>query len=151
MTMAKTAEGHRILQDRSGGLAPRQRAALILIDGHRTLEEVLAATAAGGVTRADIAQLVESGLVAELAPGARPAASAAVRPAGASVTTRDRYLRAYGIATEITAGFGRRDSSLRLAVEAASSLEELQALAPQIRAALPPSKFAPLEAALQLP
>jgi hypothetical protein len=149
MTIAKTDAGHRVLQDRRSGLSPRQRTALILIDGHRTLEEVLAATSAGGITRADIAQLQQQGLVAELAPGAQPAASVSVKPAAATATTRDRYLRAYRLATEMTAELGRKDSSLALAVEAAGSLEELQALAPQIRAVVPASRFARLQAALR--
>jgi hypothetical protein len=46
MTMAKTDEGLRSLKDRRSGLSPRQRAALILIDGQRSVEEVL--SVAGG-------------------------------------------------------------------------------------------------------
>jgi hypothetical protein len=149
MTMAKTDAGLKMLQDRRSGLAPRQRAALILIDGHRTLEEVLAATAAGGLTRADIAQLVDQGLVAELAPGAVPGISPALKPAAATATARDRYRRAYSIATEITAALARKDSSLALAVEAASTMAELRSLAERVRAVVPPSQFARLEAALR--
>ena len=54
MNLAKTDAGMLVLKDRQGGLTHRQRAALILRDGQRTIEEVLAATSPGGVTRADI-------------------------------------------------------------------------------------------------
>jgi hypothetical protein len=147
--MGKTDAGLKMLRDRRNGLSPRQRAALILIDGHRTLEAVLAATAAGGITRADIAQLVDQGLVAELAPGELSGSAPSLKPAAASATARDRYLRAYSIATEITAGLARKDSSLALAVEAAATLGELQALAGRVRAVVPPSQFARLKAVLR--
>lgn len=147
MTISKTAAGHQVLKDRSAGLSPRQRAALILIDGQRTLDEVLAATSPGGVTRADIEKLLAMGLVAD-EPGdsypmplmAQPAA-----PAG----ERERYMQAYALATQLTAALGRKGSQLNLAVEAAASLDELQVLAPRIREAVGPSRFAPLEQLLK--
>jgi hypothetical protein len=143
MTISKTAAGHQVLKDRSAGLSPRQRAALILIDGQRTLEEVLAATSPGGVTRADIETLLAMGLVADepgdsypmpLAPRAAPVAP-----------ERERYMHAYALATQLTAALGRKGSELNLAVEAAGSLEELQALAPRIRQAVGAERFAPLQ------
>lgn len=147
MTITKTAAGHQVLKDRSAGLSPRQRAALILIDGQRTLEEVLAATAPGGVTRADIETLLALGLVADepgdsypvpLAPGAR-----------AATPQRDRYMQAYALATQLTAALGRKGSELNLAVEAAGSLEELRALAPRIRQAVGAERYVPLQQLLQ--
>ena len=62
---------------------------------------------------------------------------------------RDRYLQAYAIATALTAELGGKWGNLDLAVEAANNLEELQELAPRIRAAVGPLKFARLEAVLQ--
>jgi hypothetical protein len=62
MIPAKTAAGQQVLKDRSVQLTQRQRAALILIDGKRTLAEVLQAA---GVTRADVYPLFELGLVQE--------------------------------------------------------------------------------------
>ncbi|HEY0825324.1 MAG TPA: hypothetical protein VGD76_16165 [Ramlibacter sp.] len=139
MTLAKTDAGLRMLRERQSGLSPRQRAALILLDGQRTLEDVLAATS-GGVTREDIQRLVELGLVAEQGPESQPFADSV--PA-----ERDRYLQAYRVAAELVAQLGPRWSSLHLAVEAAGSLDELQALAPRMEAALGPvqyGKLAPL-------
>jgi hypothetical protein len=151
MNLAKTDAGMLVLKDRHAGLTPRQRAALILFDGRRTLEEVLAATAAGGVTRADIDRLVAMGLVAErgtfvasvpapLAPGAPP-----------EPTDRERYLQAYPLATELTAQLGPAGERLHLAVEAAGNLAELQALAPDIRAATGSSRYARLGMLLKAP
>lgn len=144
MNLSKTDAGLRILKDRQGGLTPRQRAALILFDGQRSLDEVLAATAPGGVTRADVDRLLALGLVAQL-----PAGTPTFSDSGPGGIDRDRYLQAYALATRLTAGLGPKWGSLNLAVEAAGNLEELEALGPSIRAAVGPLKFAPLEAALR--
>lgn len=153
MIMAKTDAGLRMLKDRRSGLSPRQRAALIMIDGQRSLEEVLAATSAAGITRADIERLVELGLVAEQLRQLEPASIEAgvSQPAFLDSTSVgwERYVRAYGIATDLTAQLGHRDDGLALAVEAAGTLQELEALAPRIRAAVGPVRFARLEAALR--
>jgi len=143
MILAKTDAGLRMLKDRMSGLSPRQRAALILFDGQRSLDEVLAATAPGGVTRADIEHLLELGLVADQPP-MQPFSDS-----GPGGVERDRYLQAYAIATALTAELGGKWGNLDLAVEAANNLEELQELAPRIRAAVGPLKFARLEAVLQ--
>ena len=144
MYLSKTDAGLRILKDRQGGLTPRQRAALILFDGQRSLDEVLAATAPGGVTRADVERLLALGLVAEL-----PAGTPTFSDSGPGGIDRDRYLQAYALATRLTARLGPKWGSLNLAVEAAGNLEELEALGPSIRAAVGPLKFGPLEAALR--
>lgn len=143
MNLAKTDAGVRMLKDRRGGLTPLQRRALILCDGQRSLEDLLAATSPGGVTRADIDRLLEMGLVAEQGD---PSVSAPM-PLGPS--ERERYLMAYPMATQLTADLGSHGESLHLAVEAAGSLKELQALAPRIRAAVGPTRFARLEPLLR--
>ncbi len=140
MTIAKTAAGHQVLKVRSASLSARQRRALILIDGQRTLEEVLAATAPGGVTRADIETLLALGLVSD-----EPGDSYPVPLAAGPAPGRERYMQAYALATQLTAALGRKGSQLNLAVEAAGSLEELQALAPRIREAVGGQRFAPLQ------
>ena len=150
MKMAKTDEGHRSLKDRRSGLSPRQRAALILIDGQRSVEDVLEVASAAGITRADIERLVDLGLVAEPLRPLRPAT--APEPAFTDSTSAcwDQYVRAYGIATELAAQLGRRDIPLTLAIEAAGTIAELDALAPQLRQAVGPVRFARLEAALRM-
>ena len=147
MAMAKTTAGHRVLKDRSVALTPRQRAALVLIDGQRSLEQVLATPA--GVTQADIDRLMMLGLVADEPGDSYPMPLLAETvPAMAA---RDRYRQAYALATRLTAALGPRGEQLNLAVEAASSLEELRALAPHISIAVGPARFAPLEDLLRDP
>ena len=71
MIPVKTAAGQQVLRDRSIKLTPRQRAALILIDGKRSLADVLEATSAAGIQRADLERLFELELVAATGGGAR--------------------------------------------------------------------------------
>jgi hypothetical protein len=144
MTLAKTDAGLRMLKNRSSGLSPRQRAVLILLDGQRSLAEVLAATS--GVTLGDIDRLLQLGLVAEL-PAGTPSFSDSA-PGGLD---RDRYLQAYALATQLTAELGGKWGNLDLAVESAENLEDLEALAPRIRAAVGPLKFARLGSLLRIP
>ena len=144
MTMAKTTAGHQVLKDRSAGLSARQRTALILFDGRRSVEEV---SSSAGATQADIERLVQMGLIAD-----QRALDSEPPPLSVSVASGpvsgERYLRAYKVAIDLTAELGPRGSHLLLAVEAADNLEELAALAPRLRAALLPLKFAKFEAAL---
>ena len=141
MIPAKTSTGLQVLKDRSVNLTPRQRAAFILVDGKRSLDEVLRATAAAGVTREDVDRLIELGLIA--APGAQEQAAPRDRQ-----TPQQRYAAAYPIATKLTASLGLRGVRLNLAVEAATSYEDILALSVEIRDAVGPEKFAPLQAAL---
>ena len=144
MTLAKTEAGLRMLKDRHSGLLPRQRAALILFDGRRSLDEVLAATAGGGMTLADLERLVQMGLLADVAPE-----FPGFGDSGLGGLERDRYLQAYGLATALTAELGGKWGNLNLAVEAAGSLAELRELAPRIRSAVGPLKFSRLATVLQ--
>ena len=61
---------------------------------------------------------------------------------------QQRYAEAYPIATKLTAGLGLRGVRLNLAVEGATSYEDLLALSPKIRDAVGAEKFAPLAKAL---
>lgn len=150
MILAKTALGHQAMKDRSVPLTPRQRSAFILFDGRRSRDEVLAATAGMGVAAADIDAMVAAGLLAESAgPGG---AVAPVPPAAADAasarTPQQRYSEAYPIATQLTSGLGLRGFRLNLSLEAASGYEDLVQLAPRIREAVGPEKYAPLDRAL---
>lgn len=152
MTLAKTATGQQVLKDRSVALSPRQRSAFILVDGKKSLEQLLAATAAAGVTREDIDKLIELGLVEATGPApvaARPAAAPVEARALSDRSPQDRYQDAYPVATRLTAGLGLRGFRLNLAVEAAGSHADLAALAPRIREAVGDEKFEPLRAALE--
>lgn len=157
MLLVKTQAGQEALKDRQAGLTSRQRTAFILFDGKRTTANVLAATAAMGITQDDVQTMLAQGL---LAPAAgQPAAAQAAGAIGAmsalelsdEVSGRsdmERYQAAYPIATELTSGLGLRGFRLNLALEGAGSFDDLAALAPKIRDAVGDAKFARLEKAL---
>ena len=162
MILVKTQAGQDALKDRHGSLSSRQRSAFILFDGKRTAGEVLAATAAMGITQDDVQAMIDQGLLVSLSGKPLPAAAA---PAAAAAATdlgtvaspivegsgrspKERYQAAYPIATELTASLGLRGFRLNLAVEGAGSFEDLAALAPKIREAVGDAKFARLDKAL---
>ena len=152
MIPVKTEAGHQVMKDRSVALTPRQRSALILFDGKRTLAQVLQATAATGVTREDVDKLFELGLLADASPAA--AETAAATTAAEAVkhhkqrTPQERYAEAYPIATRLTADLGLRGFRLNLAVEAAADYQGLLEVAAKIREAVGPKKYAELDDAL---
>lgn len=161
MVLVKTQAGQDALKDRHGGLTSRQRSAFILFDGKRTMGEVLAATAAMGITQDDVQAMIAQGLLAPAGGGALPAAGVAapaVPPSGAAPAeggsgetarpSQQRYKDAYPVATAMTAALGLRGFRLNLAVEAASSFEDLAALAPKIKEAVGEAKYEPLRKAL---
>ena len=160
MVLVKTQAGQDAMKDRHGGLTSRQRSAFILFDGKRTLGEVLAATAAMGITQDDVQAMIEQGLLAPVGGGALPAAAVAAPAAAPSATpaeggagetarpSQQRYKDAYPVATAMTAALGLRGFRLNLAVESASSFEDLAALAPKIKEAVGEAKYEPLRKAL---
>lgn len=161
MIIVKTEAGQQVMKDRSIPLSPRQRSAFILCDGKRTLDDVLAATAAMGVTHEDVSHMIGLGLLAERVglavpsgvatqvPGpASPSAAGAPPSGGSGRSSQQRYEDAYPIATQLTASLGLRGFRLNLAVEAAGSFEQLAELAPKIKDAVGADKFTTLERAL---
>ncbi len=130
MLLVKTPAGQLALKDRHGGLTPRQRSAFILFDGRRTVGQVLAATAAMGITMDDVQAMIDQGLLESpdgrplVRPQAAPAAERSAAepgevpvPAPAAMAMADRYQGAYRVATELTSGAGLRGFRLNLAVE----------------------------------
>lgn len=63
-------------------------------------------------------------------------------------TPQERYRDAYPLAVELTGKLGLSGFRLNLSVEAATSYEELAAVAPKIKDAVGASAYAPLEQAL---
>ena len=154
MHIVKTDAGHQVMKDRSVPLTPRQRAAFILVDGKRTVEQLLAATAPAGVTREDVEKLFELGLVIDPTPQETAAEETAAKAQAEAVehhkhrTPQERYAEAYPIATQLTASLGLRGFRLNLAVEAATNYEQLLEVAPKIKDAVGPDKYRPLDNAL---
>ncbi len=84
--LAKTEAGSAEIRDRSHALPRHARTLLVLADGTRSADQLLAMVQ--GATQADITLLLESGLVAEAgraraaaAPAAAPAPAPAAEPA----------------------------------------------------------------------
>ena len=145
MPLIKTPLGQQALKERHGQLSMRQRSAFILFDGKRSLAEVLAATAAMGITQQDVQAMLDQGLLEE--PGAESMPAKESPPASAR-SDQERYQAAYLIATQITGSLGLRGFRLNLSVESASGLDGLVALAPKIREAVGEVKYEPLKQAL---
>jgi hypothetical protein len=154
MHLIKTEVGQKVFKDRSVQLSSRQRSAFIIFDGKRTVDDVLKATAGLGLTKADIDQMVELGLLALLPESVKPApvlAAKSLAPLGGMVDLGEaqlRYSRAYPLATQLTAGLGLRGFRLNLAVEAVGSYSQLVALLPKIKEAVGAEKSSELERAL---
>ena len=83
MVLVKTPAGQEALKDRHGSLSSRQRSAFILFDGKRTTGEILAATAAMGITQDDVQAMIAQGL---LAPVGGQTAAAVVGSVAASAS-----------------------------------------------------------------
>jgi hypothetical protein len=155
MIYTKTPLGQSALLNRSRDLTPRQRAAFILFDGKRSLSTVLKATAGLGVVPADIECLVTQALIEAATPLKPEPVSGSTRGGNISGVGRSEqvqhcYLNAYLTATRLTSELGLRGFKLNLAVEAAMDLEKLRYIAPKLKQALSPEKYAEFEAALQL-
>jgi hypothetical protein len=147
-TYAKTEPGSLALIDRRAAhLTRRQRLALILLDGQRSVDEVLRQTAALGVTREDIEKLASLGLIADTAP--TPIENARPAPPPDDPERARRYRAAYPIAVGITSKLGLKGFKLNLAVESANGYDGLMALLPRLREAAGEAALQPLIAALQ--
>jgi hypothetical protein len=140
MILAKTTAGQQALKDRSVPLSLRQRAALILVDGKRSVDAIRQATEAAPE---DIAQLRTLQLV-------QPAGTQAANEGdGVQRSDQELYAAAYPIAVRLTGDLGLRGFRLNLAVEAAGSFAALVDLAPKILEAVGVEKFKPLHRVLQ--
>lgn len=155
MWLTKTEAGKKAVSDRSITLSPRQRSALIIFNGERSLDEVLTMLVGLGFTKADVDHMLSLGLLAEVNPSSAPktnAPSKVTEPLGGFVELNEaqsRYKLAYPLATQLTAGMGFRGFRLNLAVEAAGSYSQLVQLFPKIKEAAGAEKSLALENALR--
>lgn len=147
MVIMKTLAGHRVLKDRSVPLTPRQRSAFILVDGRKSVAEILAATRAGGVAQADIDRLLELGLVEELSKAAaiHLANEQKLEAKRSGRTPEQRFEEAWQYASMLTTSLGLRGYRLNNAVESATTYLDLLALAPRIREAVGEERYAMLD------
>jgi hypothetical protein len=125
MRLIKTEIGKKAISDRSITLSPKQRSALIIFNGERSVDEVLKMVAGLGFTMADVARMIELGLLVELPDSVvAETVSKTSEALGGFVDIDDaqaRYKLAYPLATKLTASMGFRGFRLNLAVEASAS------------------------------
>ena len=154
MRLTKTEAGKKAITDRSIPLSPRQRSALIIFNGERTLDDVLTMLVGLGFTKADVDHMVSLGLLEEVNQPVALKANAPMKAAealGGFVELNEaqsRYKLAYPLATQLTASMGFRGFRLNLAVEAAGSYSQLVQLFPKIKDAAGAEKSLALENAL---
>ena len=155
MRLTKTEAGKKAITDRSIPLSPRQRSALIIFNGERTLDDVLSMLVGLGFTQADADQLIALGLISPVLDSDKMNAVSESKPKeqlGGFVdleTAQSRYKVAYPLATKLTASMGFRGFRLNLAVEAAGSYSQLVELFPKIKDAAGSEKSLALENALR--
>ena len=162
MSYGKTQAGQLAFKERSPLLSARQRAAFILFDGIKSLNQVLVATAGLGITAVDIEHMVTHGLLQDVAPASTVPlpphllrAASTPSPAPATIgedgtrAAQIRFSEAWPLATQLTATLGLRGFRLNLAVEAASGFDDLLALFPKIQAAAGVEKAQALERVLK--
>lgn len=138
MIWAKTDAGRIEMQTRALVKERAQRNLLLVIDGVKTEEMLLAGLA--GISADDFAALQSLGLIAPLGTssgsrsGSSPSGRAAATPAAAATATADAVPLDYAQFTTaltqmISKELGLRGFVLTLAVEKAGTIEELQAVA----------------------
>jgi hypothetical protein len=155
MRLTKTEIGKKAISDRSIALSPRQRSALIIFNGERSLDDVLTMLVGLGFTKADVDHMVSLGLLEEVKDPLETKANAPTvntEALGGFVDVSDaqsRYKLAYPLATQLTASLGLRGFRLNLAVEAAGSYSQLVQLFPKIKEAAGAEKSLALENALR--
>ncbi|MEO7105159.1 MAG: hypothetical protein ABIZ09_02190 [Rhodoferax sp.] len=160
MKLVKTEIGQQAFKARSPVFSARQRTAFIMFDGHKTVDQVLAAAISLGLTAEDVEHMVEHAMLAP-APGEAAVVAVAteteaehLHAAQAALTAfnvrsiQERYTEAKPIATKLTAGLGLRGFRLNLAVEAAGGYDELLVLLPKLKDAVGAKACEDLERAL---
>jgi len=145
MRLTKTEIGKKAISDRSIALSPRQRSALIIFNGERSLDDVLTMLVGLGFTKADVDHMVSLGLLEEVKDPLETKANAPTvntEALGGFVDVSDAQAR-------YTASLGLRGFRLNLAVEAAGSYSQLVQLFPKIKEAAGSEKSLALENALR--
>jgi hypothetical protein len=156
MRYIKTDAGKDAVTDRSDLLSPKQRAGLILVNGERSLDDLLKMVGGIGFTPADVNYLEELGLIVALTGNSSEKQKLtelkSTEPLGGFVdidVAQSRYKLAYPIATQLTASMGLRGFRLNLAVEAAGSYSQLVQLFPKIQEATGAERAKALEDTLR--
>jgi len=136
MRLVKTEKGQAAFNVRSELLSSCQRRAFIVVDGNRSVAEILALMAPVGLKQEDLDTMLEHGFLEAVRVDADLASPPIAPKASTKMTDKERYLLAKPLATKLTATLGILGFRLNLAVESASGTEDLIALLPKIQSAV---------------
>lgn len=158
MRLTKTETGQQAFKERSPLFTARQRTTFIMFDGNKTVEQVLAATSAMGVTQDDVDAMISNGFLAVVGGSAAAtqattpmplASDAGAAPAAPQRSAAERYLEGKAMATKLTSGLGLRGFRLNLSVESAGGVDDLIKLLPKIQEVVDAKAAAELERILK--
>lgn len=126
----KTAKGREEIATRKFQLASRLRALLVLVDGHRSEEELLRNVAGLGLTASALQELLEQGYILLAASYASlPEPELEVTAPSAPADQVQQFRSVYDFYNKtIKSTMGLRGFPLQLKVEKAASVDELRQL-----------------------
>lgn len=136
---AKTDAGRDEIETRARKLPPALRSTLLVVDGRRTIAQLLGLASGLHAPPDALAQLAELGLIAPLAQTASAGASSLPQS-----DTGDRYRLLSGLMSEaVRQHLGLRGYFLQLKIERCADTDELSALLPELTAAIAKAKGVP--------
>ncbi len=140
---AKTDAGRDEIETRARKLTPALRSTLLVVDGRRTIAQLLGLASGLHAPPDALAQLAELGLIAPLAQTAAPG-TAPLSPLSPHSDIADRYRLLSGLMSEaVRQHLGLRGYFMQLKIERCADTDELSALLPELTAAIAKSKGEP--------
>lgn len=138
---AKTEAGRDEIQTRARKLPPALRSTLLVVDGRRTIAQLLGLASGLHAPPDALAQLAELGLIAPLTQ----TAAAGVSPPLPQSDSAERFLLLSGLMSEaVRQHLGLRGYFMQLKIERCADTDELSALLPELTAAIAKAKGASL-------
>ena len=136
---AKTEAGRDEIQTRARKLPPALRSTLLVVDGRRTIAQLLGLASGLHAPPDALAQLAELGLIAPLTQ----TAAAGVAPPLPQSDSAERFLLLSGLMSEaVRQHLGLRGYFMQLKIERCADTDELSALLPELTAAIAKAKGA---------
>lgn len=136
---AKTEAGRDEIQTRARKLPPALRSTLLVVDGRRTIAQLLGLASGLHAPPDALAQLAELGLIAPLAQ----MASAGAPQLSPQSDSAERFLLLSGLMSEaVRQHLGLRGYFMQLKIERCADTDELSALLPELTAAIAKAKGA---------
>lgn len=136
----KTDAGRDEIETRARKLPPALRSTLLVVDGRRSIGQLIALASGLHAPPDALARLAELGLIAPLAQ----AAAAEVSPSLPQSEIADRYRLLSGLMSEaVRQHLGLRGYFMQLKIERCADTDELSTLLPELAAAIAKAKGVP--------